>query len=239
MLSSSSDVEVLVEQGEQNAASVEIWCGNAASVSVASAAAAPTDTTTPPDEALAPPPPQSTSAIGGGTDGPKDDDNVKKRPAAEVVDSVSSPGKTKKSVKLNVSGHDETKKAVKLMTRGELAGIAVLEAKTRWSQQDVVLGSLSPTTTKNKKEDPLVTGGDDDEEVGGGGVAYQLVEILDVRNWRCMTLSCLMTLLFYTIMIAAIPVAVGICLWIFKYKDEEKQADNSGNSSSSGNLIPH
>jgi hypothetical protein len=56
----------------------------------------------------------------------------------------------------------------------------------------------------------------------GGVVVHRTTELLDVRNWRCIAVSGLMTCSFYTCLIATIPVLIIILLLLTIWRHNEK-----------------
>lgn len=93
------------------------------------------------------------------------------------------------------AGHQSVAKEALKLTRLQLAGIPVREPTKRWTPY--IAEEEEESTTK------------------------PVIEIVDVQSRRCLFLSGLMTVIFYTILIATIPVIVAVCLWIFRYKDKK------------------
>jgi hypothetical protein len=62
-------------------------------------------------------------------------------------------------------------------------------------------------------------------EESGGIVVYHTTELLDVRNWRCIAASALMTCSFYTCLFVSIPVLIIIVLVLTIWRHDTKGGD--------------
>jgi hypothetical protein len=60
----------------------------------------------------------------------------------------------------------------------------------------------------------------DSIEGTGGVMVHKTTEILDVRNWRCVAISGLLTCSFYTCLIVTIPVVIIIALVLTIWKHD-------------------
>lgn len=61
----------------------------------------------------------------------------------------------------------------------------------------------------------------DSIEGTGGVMVHKTTEILDVRNWRCVAISGLLTCSFYTCLIVTIPVVIIIALVLTIWKHDK------------------
>jgi hypothetical protein len=93
---------------------------------------------------------------------------------------------------------NEESKTIQKLTRLNLAGIATRQATSRWND---IVGTKKSSSPNNNNDTAALP------------PTAPPVFIVDVRNWRCITVSVLMTILFYLLCVGSILVIVLIFFW--------------------------
>jgi hypothetical protein len=100
----------------------------------------------------------------------------------------------------------EEREYIHKLTRLDLVGISTRQATSRWN--DILEKKSSSPGSKNDSAFPSAP-----------------PVFTDVRNWRCMTISVIMTILFYTLCVGSIFVIVFIFFWWwFVWRPENGQS---------------